>query len=105
MFTRFNHIIDVMIPQYTTSEYGRNEVDGYIHHERRAEISFKNSKKFNVRFLHGSEYDGIAVLRKEDIVKDSTRIRIDDKQYSIESMIPAGDKERYYEILFKEATE
>lgn len=101
---KFNERVSLMIPQFTTSDYGRIEVDGYIYHERWAEVNRKHSKKFAMRYADGSAYEGILTIRKENKLLASTRVSIDGTEYDIDSIIPTDNK-TYYEIVYKEAVQ
>ena len=105
MFSNFDTMVELMIPQYEVNGYGRNEINGYIHHPRRGEINMKHSKWFNIRFGHGSAYEGYGVFRKEDVVLNAKRLRINSVDYDIDSVVPHQQSSRYVEVYFKEVSE
>jgi head-tail adaptor len=99
---KFNERVNLLIPQYSVNDYNRNEVNGYIQHERWGQIDRKHSKKFNMRFVNGSTAEGILTIRKESQFLRATRIKIEDTEYDIDSIIPTQNN-TYYEIIYKEA--
>jgi len=99
---RLDTVVYFLEPLSKNNGYGRVSANGFVPHKRRAENIQKHSKYYSIRFGGADLYDGILRVRKEDFLNKCTKVKINDIQYNINSII---DFDKIYsEVIYKQDT-